>query len=96
MNPQKKMVKEIPHIFVILFFVIIAAAVATYIIPAGQYDRVFDEKIGRTVIDPATFKYIANTPVGPFAMFVAIELGLIEAANITLHDIRGFLVPFPY
>ena len=90
MNPQKKMVKEIPHIFVILFFVIVVAAVATYIIPAGQYDRVFDEKIGRTVIDPTTFKYIPNTPVGPFAMFVAIELGLIEAANITFMIFAAF------
>lgn len=90
MKPEKKMAKEIPHIFVILFFVIVAATIATYIIPAGQYARVLDETIGKTVIDPSSFKYIPNTPVGPFAMFVAIELGLIEAANITFMIFAAF------
>lgn len=85
-----KKIKELPHIFVILFCVIVLSAIATYIIPAGQYTRVMDEGIKRMVIDPTSFRYIPNTPVGPFAMFVAIELGLIEAANITFLIFAAF------
>lgn len=83
-------IKELPHIFVILFLVIIVAAVATYILPAGQYTRVMDERLGRMVIDPGSFRYVPNSPVGPFALFVAIELGLIEAANITFLIFAAF------
>ena len=85
-----KKVKELPHIFVILFFVIIAATLATYLIPAGSYTRVMDPAIKRMVIDPNSFKYVPSTPVGRFDMFVAIELGLIDAASITFLIFSAF------
>lgn len=74
--------REMPHIFLILFIIIIVATILTWIIPAGQYTRVMDNALGREVIDPNSFKFIRNTPVGPFEMFVCIEEGLINAANI--------------
>lgn len=82
--------KELPHIFVILLCVLVAATIATYIIPAGSYTRVMDEAIKRMVIDPGSFQYIPRTPVSPFGMFVAIELGLIDAANITFLIFAAF------
>ena len=75
--------KVFPHILVVLFVVIFVAMVATYIVPAGQYERIMDEATGKMVIDPNSFKYIPRTPVGVFETFVSIEEGLIEAANIT-------------
>ena len=89
-EPEQKKIKELPHIFVILFCVIVVATIATYIIPAGQYQRVMDESIKRMVIDPSSFKYIPSTPVGIFDMFVAIELGLIDAASITFLIFAAF------
>lgn len=82
--------KELPHIFVILLCVLVAATIATYIIPAGSYTRVMDEAIKRMVIDPGSFQYIQRTPVSLFGMFVAIELGLIDAANITFLIFAAF------
>lgn len=75
--------REIPHILVILLFIIILATIATWLIPAGAYDRVLDEASGKMVINPDSFHYLEKSAVGPFEMFVAIESGLIEAANIT-------------
>lgn len=75
--------KVFPHILVVLFVVIFVAMIATYIVPAGQYERIMDEATGKMVIDPNSFKYIPRTPVGVFETFVSIEEGLIEAANIT-------------
>lgn len=82
--------KELPHILVILLSVIVIATIATYIIPAGQYQRVMDEASRRMVIDPQSFTYIDRTPVNPFQMFVSIEQGLIEAANITFLIFMAF------
>lgn len=82
-EPEKKKSKSFPHILVILLIAIIVATIATYIIPAGQYERVLDEASGKMIIDPTTFTYVDSTPVNPFEMFVSIEEGLIEAANIT-------------
>jgi len=85
-----KKAKELPHIFVILFSVIVLATIATYFIPAGKYERVMDPVLKRMVIDPTSFKYIPATPVGFFDMFVSIELGLIEAANISFLIFAAF------
>lgn len=74
--------RKFPHIFVILFAIILLAMIATYIVPSGQYARYLDEASGKNLIDPLTFEYIENTPVNPFQMFVCIEEGMIDAANI--------------
>lgn len=90
-HPAKKL-RELPHIFVLLFCILVLATIATHIVPAGQYVRVVNEglKIKRTVIDPTSFKYVADTPVGFFDMFVSLELGLIEAANIVFLIFAAF------
>ena len=82
-TPKGKEKREIPHIFVILLVIIIIATICTWLVPAGAYDRVLDEATGRMIIDPDSFHYIDKTPVDPFAMFVSLEEGLIQAANIT-------------
>lgn len=82
-TPKLKQKREMPHIFVILLVIIVLATICTWLVPAGAYDRVLDEATGKEIIDPASFHYIEKTPVGIFEMFVSLEEGLIEAANIT-------------
>lgn len=82
--------REFPHVFVILLTIIIISGILTYLIPAGVYDRVLDEASGRTVIDPNSFKFIEQTPVNPFYMFVSLIEGLIQASNITMLIFAAF------
>ncbi len=70
-----------PHIFAVLFILIILASLASYIIPAGEYERVTMED-GREVIDPGTFEVVESTPVGIFDFMFAIPTGFIETAEI--------------
>jgi len=49
---------KMPHTYVILFVFIIAAAVLSWIIPAGQFETVMLN--GREAIDPNAFHYIEN------------------------------------
>ena len=46
---QKKQF-TMPHVFVILFVLLVVATIATYIVPAGTYD--FMEVNGKNVIRP--------------------------------------------
>jgi uncharacterized ion transporter superfamily protein YfcC len=89
-NVNKKAKREFPHVLVVLFFMILLVAALTYIIPAGQYERVLNEATGRMVIDPDSFTYLDKSPVGPFAILISIEEGLIAAAGITFLIFMAF------
>jgi len=90
MKDTTKKKRSVPHALVILLAMIVVATIATWIVPAGSYQRVLDENSGKMVIDPDSFQYTENSPVGPFGMFLCIEEGLIEAANITFMIFAAF------
>ncbi|MCI5698063.1 MAG: AbgT family transporter [Clostridiales bacterium] len=87
---RKKKSREVPHILIILGIIIVIATIMTWIVPAGSYDRYLDEASGKELIDPKSFHRVAQTPVNPFDMFVNVEKGLIEAANITFLIFAAF------
>jgi len=55
------MFKKIPHTYVIIFYIIVFAAILTWIIPGGEFDRktiTTPSGIERTVIDKDSFHYV--------------------------------------
>src|SRR5699024_2747270 len=84
-DPNNEEVREkkskIPHIFAILFIIIIVASLASYIIPAGEYERVTMED-GTEVIDPDTFEVVDRTSVGILDFMFSIPTGFIETAEV--------------
>ncbi len=58
------------------------AALLTWILPAGQYDRRDDAATGRRVVVAGTYHPAQSAPVGPFATAVAIPRGFIAAADV--------------
>ena len=72
-----------PHPLVLLFLGVVLAAVCTWIVPAGQFDRRQDPAAdNRTVVVAGTYHAVARQPVGPFQMVVALPRGMIDAASI--------------
>ncbi len=71
---------KFPHVLVLLFVVIVIAAIFTYIATPGEYDRV--EVEGRTVVDPGSYQIVDRSPVGPFGILQAIPKGLGEVQLI--------------
>ena len=71
-----------PHPMVLLFGVILLAALMSYLVPAGQFDRQVDEATGRTVVVAGTYHEVEQSPVNLFAAIVAIPRGLIAAADV--------------
>lgn len=82
-NDQKKKKSgfQMPHIYVILFVFGLVAAVATYLIPAGEFDRVELEN-GREAVDPESFTYLESTPTGLTEFITAIPRGLVDAGEV--------------
>ncbi|TWT01520.1 YfcC family protein [Planomicrobium sp. CPCC 101079] len=78
---EKRKNFKVPHIFVILFLMIALASLVSYIIPAGQFERVANES-GAEVIQPGTFQYIEASPVTFFEFMFAIPDGFIQTAEI--------------
>lgn len=58
-----------------------AAAVATYFVPAGAYERVPGPE-GRETVDPESFQLVEQSPTGIEDFILAIPLGLVDAAEV--------------
>lgn len=67
---------------VILACIIILAAIATYVVPAGTFDRVPIEGTDYEGIVQGSYHYVDNSPIAPFDVFVSFTKGLQNAAYI--------------
>jgi uncharacterized ion transporter superfamily protein YfcC len=77
------MFKKIPHTYVIIFYVIVIAAVLTWIIPGGEYNRETKLVNGteKTVIDKDSFHYVERN-VQTWQVFSALFKGFENQAGI--------------
>ena len=75
---------KMPHTLVIIFVIILAAVLLTWIIPAGSYDRVEDTVTGKMLIDPASFHYVDRTPVNPLSIMDHVVTGFINSIDLIL------------
>lgn len=77
---KRKWYEKIPHTYVILFSLIVLAALLTWLIPAGEFERV--EADGRMLIEPGSYHAVEKSPAMPFDVFTAIAKGLQASSNI--------------
>ena len=71
-----------PSPILILVCVIILCAIASYVIPAGVYERVKDVNTGKMVVDPSTFHYVTQNPTGFLDFFTAVNKGFKGGISI--------------
>ncbi len=69
---------------VLLLVGVFAAALLTWILPAGEYERVADASSGRELVVPGTYHRIEATPVGPAAAVLAVPRGLVAGADVVV------------
>ena len=62
---------KFPTAYTILFVLIAVVAAATWVVPAGQYDRVKNEQLDRDVPVPGTYKTVDPNPQGLRAVLIA-------------------------
>lgn len=79
----KKKPFKMPSSFALLFAIIAILAVLTYVIPAGQYDRV-EGATGRMEVVPGSYHQIEKTPASFFDVFLSVPEGIISAAGMVV------------
>ncbi len=71
-----------PGGIVILFTLLIVMSLLTYVIPAGQYQRIESPTSGRMMVDPNSFTYIDKNPTSFLKFLIAIPRGFTESAAV--------------
>ncbi len=74
---------RVPHTYVLLFSLMLLAAISTWIIPAGSYNRVIDR--GRELIDPDSYRPVKAEPAGIPSLLMAFPRALAEVADIVFY-----------
>ena len=69
---------KFPTAYTILYLLIVLVAIATWIVPAGQYDRQFSDALGKDVPVPGTYKQVEQSPQGPGAVALAPVAGFYD------------------
>lgn len=72
---EKTLSSRFPTAYTILFLLIVCVAALTWIIPAGKYDRVMSEEVGREVAVPGTYQVVEAKPQGFVDVMLAPTAG---------------------
>ena len=72
---EKTLSSRFPTAYTILFLLIIFVAALTWIIPAGKYDRVMSEEVGREIAVPGTYQVVEAKPQGFVDVMLAPTAG---------------------
>ncbi|WP_408011458.1 YfcC family protein [Pseudalkalibacillus sp. A8] len=81
-NPISKRKKLVlPDAYVILFGILVLAALLTYLIPAGSFERETTES-GKSLIIPGSYERIEQQPTGFIELFRAIQDGMVQGASL--------------
>lgn len=78
--------RQIPHTYVIVFFIALVATVMTWVIPAGEYGRtekVLDTGATREVIDPASYHQVEQAPQ-TWQLFSSFFQGFVNQSGIIM------------
>ncbi|TLN00361.1 YfcC family protein, partial [bacterium] len=65
--------------YVIIAVLILLAVIATWVVPAGQYDRIMDEVTKREIVVSGTFHNVDQNPIGFWETFKLISKGFSDA-----------------
>ncbi|MFG3453810.1 YfcC family protein [Stutzerimonas stutzeri] len=99
-NPEEDLTSRFPTAYTILLLLIVLVAALSWVIPAGKYERVMNEEVGREVAVPGTYQVVEPSPQGfmdvmlaPIAGFYDPESYVANAIDVALFVLflGGFL-----
>ncbi|SDJ68895.1 YfcC family protein [Sediminibacillus albus] len=71
---------EMPDTYVILFLVLLAGVIATYLVPSGNFERETIDNVERVI--PGTYTLTDGSVLGLMDIFTAIQMGMVQSADI--------------
>jgi len=73
---------RVPHPLALLTGCVLLAAAASYVLPAGEFERAPDAATGRTLVVPGTYQPVEPDPVNLFEAMVALPRGMADASSV--------------
>lgn len=73
---------KMPHTFVILIILVFVAAILTYTIPSGKFERAKDAATGKSLLVPGSYQQVDASPVSLVEIPKAIVHGLVSSADV--------------
>jgi uncharacterized ion transporter superfamily protein YfcC len=73
-----------PHPFVLLLGGVLVAAVLTWILPAGTYERRTDPATGSALVVAGTYQTVDASPVGLAEAVLAVPRGIANGVEIII------------
>lgn len=83
---------NVPNPIIIIVAIILFSAIASYIIPAGTYTCVEDPNTGNMVVDPESFTYVEQSPVGLFDLFMSVSQGTQDSSTFLCVEIEYYCI----
>ncbi|MCP8688818.1 YfcC family protein [Marinobacterium sedimentorum] len=77
-NAEHDLATRFPTAYTILFLLIIFVAALTWVVPAGKYERVMNEEVGREVAVPGTYQTVDPNPQGFVDIMLAPTAGFYD------------------
>lgn len=81
MKTTEKKKWSVPHPYIVIFAIILLAAVLTWVLPSGQFQRELNEAVGRELVVPGSYTSLPNNPVGPWKLLQCIYEGFVGSAG---------------
>jgi len=70
------------HPFIMMIVLMLICFIISYIVPAGNYERITSEDGSIGLIDPESFMYIQRTPITIWQLLLSVTRGLQRAASL--------------
>ncbi|MEK4538548.1 Na+/H+ antiporter NhaC family protein [Peribacillus sp. FSL K6-1552] len=77
---ERRFTLKMPDTFVLLFIILLLSALATYLVPAGQFERKVAD--GLSVVVPGTYHSVEGSTIGIMDILLSLQTGMIESASI--------------
>jgi len=82
-SKRGSVLKKFPHVYVILFIIILLSAALTYIISPNVYDlKLNADGTASRLIDPASYHAVERNATTPWGVLMSIPKGMAEVASI--------------
>jgi uncharacterized ion transporter superfamily protein YfcC len=75
---------RLPHPILLLLGGIVVAALLTWVLPAGEFQRRDDPVTGRSLVVAGTYHHVAAAPVGAVGALLAVPRGIVEGAEVVV------------
>lgn len=79
---EKKKRFKAPDALALMVILMVIAAILTYVLPAGEYDRIADPNTGRNIVDATSYHTVDSNPVSIWGVLQAVPKGLDQAASV--------------